>query len=115
MANEWALAEHLATLILKQGARLKLDQLGKELGIAGTVSEIYDVDRPVKFTEAELQPLVSFLLNYSGHGNVWVGEGAELVLQNFVVFRIKSDAFVEKDPALPVRGEFADFSRLMVE
>lgn len=111
MANEWGLAEHLAELIIKQGARLKLNQPGREMGIAGTVSEVYDVDRAVKFSEAELQPLVGFLLNYSGHGDVWVGAGAELVLASFIIFRIKPDAFAESDPARPTAGSFADFSR----
>lgn len=111
MTNEAALAEHLAELILQQGARLKLDQPGRELGIAGTIAEVYDVDRAVKFSEAELQPLVGQLLNYSGHGDVWVGSGAELVLTSFIVFCIKPEAFTESDAARPIAGSFADFSR----
>ena len=101
--------EHaFVNLLLEKGARVKLKQEGKEMGIAGTRPEIYAVDKDVLLTREEVEPMIHLLVDDRlVDRRITTSEN----LRSFLSFEYDPDFFSDDDPPRPRRGAFADFSK----
>ena len=100
---------YLASLLLEKGARVKLKQPGKEMGIGGTREEIYAVDTQLTLSAEELHPVREHLVGGTRTGQTVTKSG--IVLQQRIVFQFYPDWFTEDDSARPAqRGVFVDLS-----
>lgn len=100
---------YIASLLLEKGARMKLKQPGKEMGIAGTREEVYAVDRQVTLSAEELHPVREHLVGGTRTGQTVTTSG--IALQQRIVFRFDPDWFTTDDPAQPAqRGTFTDLT-----
>lgn len=102
-------AAHVANAIAEKGARIKLKQRGEERGIAGTIPEIYAIDKEVTLTADDLKPVREHVA-----GDVRTGyriARARLSLIGYVCFELDPSVFEDSDPSYPTEhGGFEDLT-----
>lgn len=108
MMSEQAMQQAFVFLLVQKGARIQLLSKGVERGIAGTIPEVYAIDRPVLITKEEIEPMIYVMAD---DRLVDRRIEREEVLKTWVIFQVRPEVFSDADPVWPVPGNFADFSR----